>query len=110
MADHGQSRVDSLRDTAPRVASRPEVPGRPAARQIFGRASTLTRDNSAPTCEDAGSWTHACLSAITRFCSSTAHFRVQATGQLRNPGRGACRTRRSSSKRPATAPRSRRRS
>src|SRR3954447_20130910 len=38
------------------------------------------------TCEDAGSWTHACLSAITRFCSSTAHFRVQAPGQLRNPG------------------------
>src|SRR4051794_8750802 len=38
------------------------------------------------TCEDAGSWTHACLSATTRFCSSTAHFRVQAPGQLRNPG------------------------
>src|SRR3954451_19384889 len=40
------------------------------------------------TCEDAGSWTHACLSAITRFCSSTPHFRVQAPGQLRNPGQG----------------------
>ena len=38
------------------------------------------------TCENAGSWTHACLAAITRFCSSAAHFRVQAPGQLRNPG------------------------
>ena len=76
-------------DTRARVASRPEVPGRPAAHQIFSRTSTLTRDDSAPTCGDAGSWTRACLSASTRFCSSTAHFRVQATGQLRNPGCGA---------------------
>jgi len=80
-------RVDSLPDISPRVAFRPENPG-PAARQIFGHTSMLTKDNSALTCEDADSWTHACLSAITRFCSSTAHFRVQATGQLRNPGYG----------------------
>jgi hypothetical protein len=41
------SRVDSLRDTAPAVASRPRDPGCPAARPSFGHTSTFTRDNSA---------------------------------------------------------------
>src|SRR3954454_12833958 len=47
---HDQSRtdrVDSLRGTAPGIASRPRGPGCPAARQIFGHRSTLTRDKSA---------------------------------------------------------------
>jgi hypothetical protein len=70
----------------------------PSGRSRSSSSSSDLRSHERPhqgqqrwTCGDAGSWTHACLSALTRFCSSTAHFRVQTTRQLRNPGGGPAR-------------------
>jgi hypothetical protein len=72
------SRVDSLRDTSPRVATRP---GFHVVQQLVSPTSTHIRDNSAPNRKDAGSWTHTPVCRRPRVSAAQSLiFRVRATG------------------------------
>jgi hypothetical protein len=76
-------RVDSLRGTAPAVAAPFE------GSRLSCRSSDLRprehahRGQRRLACADAGSWTHACLQAITRFCSSPP---ISVSGRLVSRG------------------------